>query len=208
MKKLILLAIVLGAGPAHADPDAIEMSPTEVVTPWSVGVAPRIGLAVPTSKLGATAVGGLELDVALPVAEHRLVLALGGSLTRPSHSGDVADPRVPAGSTYTIKETELALALALDYRFAPAGKSLVPWIGVGPLLHLLRTTETTSIAPGDNTAQSTAFGFELAAGLDVKAGPGFLAGDLRYDYSKLDHYLTGTSSAGKVMIDAGYRLVF
>jgi hypothetical protein len=35
---------------------------------WTLGVSPRIGVTIPTSKLGAMIVGGLELDLALPVA--------------------------------------------------------------------------------------------------------------------------------------------
>lgn len=214
MQKLPLVSILLGAATARADtpppapPPATTTATAEVAAPWTIGVEPRVGLIVPTSKLGANAIGGLEVDFALPAADHRLVLALGGTLSQPGHDGSVMDARVPAPTTYTIKQTELAIALDLDFRFVPAGHSTVPWIGVGPLLHMLRTTESTSIAPGDNTAQETAFGVELAGGVDFKAGPGFLGGDARLDYSKLDNYLTGSTNAGKLTISVGYRLVF
>ena len=76
------------------------------------------------------------------------------------------------------------------------------------MLHMLRSTETTSIAPGDNTAQSTEVGLELGGGVDYRLGPGFVAGDVRFAYSGLDHSLTGKTNAGKVTVAAAYRVVF
>ena len=168
----------------------------------------RFGLVVPTSKLGATALGGLELDVATPALDHRFLIGIDASLTRPGHDGSVMDPRLPSTAQYTIKETELVIALLASYRFAPADRKLVPWAGIGPMLHLLRTTETTTIAPGDNTASSMEIGVELGGGVDYRVGPGYLAGDLRVAYSKLDHVLTGSTNAGKLALAVGYRWVF
>jgi hypothetical protein len=63
-------------------------------------------------------------------------------------------------------------------------------------------------APGDNTAVSTEFGVEVGGGVDLKAGPGYVAGDVRVAYTKLDHTITGDTNAGKVAIGLGYRLTF
>jgi hypothetical protein len=38
--------------------------------------------------------------------------------------------------------------------------------------------------------------------------PGFVAGDVRVVYSKLDNLLTGASNAGNIAITMGYRFVF
>ena len=194
MRSLPLLVPILGASTAAAEPP-------------STYVEPRVGAIVSTSKLGPYAVGGLAVDHTV-AAEQRLLVGLDLSLTRPSHDGTVMDPRLPMTGTYTLAETEFAIALLASYRFAGADESLVPWIGAGPMLHLLRSTETTNLAPGDNTAQSTKLGVELAGGADFRVGPGFVAGDLRFAYSKLDHQLTGSTNAGKVMIAIGYRFWF
>jgi len=175
---------------------------------WMIGLAPRVGAVVSTSKLGAMVIGGVQVDVAVAL-EHRLLIGVDFSFTRPSHNGSVMDPRFASASgNYAISESEVVLALLASYRFAGPDKRLVPWAGIGPMIHLLKSTETTSIAPGDNTATSTEPGFELAGGADYKAGPGYLAGDLRFAYSKLDHTITGSTNAGKITLGVGYRFIF
>ena len=76
------------------------------------------------------------------------------------------------------------------------------------MLHFLRSTETTTIAPGDNTAASTELGLELAGGADYRVGPGFLVGDVRFAYTKLDHTITGSTNASKITLAVGFRFVF
>jgi opacity protein-like surface antigen len=220
MRVLVVLfaAVSLLAAPAGAQEPVVEVvpepaAPTALVfeeprRSWSVGVAATVGVTVPTSDLGAMVVGGLELDLALPVLERRLVIALAATLTRPATSGTGTDPRVGGAYEYDLAVTELKLGLDLVYRFFTAERDLVPYLGAGPLLHFLRSTETTTLAPGDNTEQGTALGFEVLGGLDYRLGPGLLLGELRYVYSKLDHLWTGDASAGNVVIAVGYRLVF
>jgi len=176
--------------------------------PWTFAVAPRFGLVAPTSKLGLMVIGGIQVDFATPALDRRLLVGLDGSITRPSHDGAVMDPRIPGPATYSIGETEMAFALLATLRLAGPDKPLVPWIGAGPMLHFLHTTESTSIAPGDNTEHSTELGLELAGGADFRVGPGFLGGDLRAAYSGLDHSLTGDTNAGKLAVSASYRLTF
>lgn len=187
----------LGAG-ARAEP-----------APWTVGVAPRVGVALPTSKLGAYMIGGLQIDYVPSFASHRVMLGLDLSLTRPGYDGTVMDPRIPGGmGTYAVQETEGLVGVTAAYRFASADRGVVPWLGAGPVLHLLRTSETTSLAPGTNTATSTELGVEALGGADVRLGPGFLVGEARYVYSRLAHTLTGSTNAGALSFDLGYRLVF
>lgn len=207
--RSIFLALLVPAS-ALAQPAPDQPAPTTAgaTAPWRIGLAPRVGIVVPTSKLGPMVIGGLELDHVLPVLDHRLVLGLDVSLTRPSHEGVVMDPRLPAPADYTVHETELEVALLASYRLAAPDRALVPWVGVGPMLHFLKTTETTTVAPGENTAVSTELGVELGGGIDFRAGPGFVTGDARLAYSKLDHQLTGSTNAGKLAIAAGYRVVF
>jgi hypothetical protein len=117
------------------------------------------------------------------------------------------DPRVANGvADYTIRQTELVVGLLAAYRLGDG--RLVPRVGGGPILHMLRTNETSSPAPGENTSQQTKFGFELVGGADYRLGTGFLAGDIRFLYSKLDTMLTGDSNAGSLALLVGYRLVW
>jgi len=178
-------------------------------TPWKLAVTPRFGVTIPTSKLGAFVIGGVQIDYVPAVVSHRLMLGLDLSLTRPSYDGTVMDPRIPGGSaTYAIHETEMVVGFTAAYRLLPIDSALVPWLGGGPVLHVLETNETTALAPGENTATSTELGLELFVGADYRVGPGYLVGDLRMVYSKLDHVLTGSTNAGKLAVEAGYRFVF
>jgi hypothetical protein len=194
---------------SHPDPAPPAVSESvSSPAPWTLGIAPRLGLVAPTSKLGLTAIAGVQLDYALPALDHRLLIGVDVSLTRPSHDGSVMDPRLPGTADDTIHETELVIAPLASYRLADARSSLVPWVAAGPMLHLLRSTETTTIAPGDNSAVSSELGVELAGGVDYRVGPGFIAGDVRMAYSKLEHVLTGDTNAGKLAVALAYRLVF
>ena len=197
--------------PSSSDaPAAVTASgPGVAAAPWTIGAAARVGVAIPTSKLGPMVAGGLELDVALPVANRQLVLAFDGTLTRPSHDGSVMDPRVPGGvATYTIHQLEFVIGVMATYRFAPAGRRLVPWLGAGPIVHLLSTRETSSLSPDANTATTTKLGGELGGGVDLRAGPGFVVGEARVVYSGLDNLLAGSANAGNVVVATAYRLVF
>jgi len=102
----------------------------------------------------------------------------------------------------------MVVGATIGYRLFGAGHALVPWGALGPVLHMLRTSESTMVAPGDNSATSTELGLEVAAGVDYRLGPGFLLGAARMIYSNLDHTLTGDTNAGKLGFEAGYRFVF
>jgi opacity protein-like surface antigen len=192
--RLLVLALLLSAGVARAEP-------------WRFAVAPSVGLTVPTSDLNPTVVGGLEVDYALPVLDRKLVLAVDAAISQPSHSGAGEDPRT-GPYTYSIDATELKLSLDVIYRLRGAAERLVQYLGVGGVLHLLQATETTSTAPGENTEQSTEAGFELVGGVDVRLGAGLLLVEARLVYTGLDHTLTGETNAGNVMIGVGYRFTF
>jgi hypothetical protein len=201
---LTLLFALAQPPPAGAQTEVAAAAPE----PWHFAIAPSVGLVVPSSKLGATVVGGLELDLALPVLDHRLVVAVDASITRPTHSGGGSDPRVGGAYTYDLGVTELKVGLDLVFRFLTAQDPIVPYLGAGPILHMLRTTETSDLAPGENSEQSTQVGFEVVGGVDVRLGPGLVLGEARYVYSALDHLWTGDSTAGNLTIGVGYRIVF
>ena len=132
------------ADPTRTATSVSAAATAEPAKAWRLAVEPRLGFIVPTAKLGPMVIGGIQIDY--PVAmDQRLLIGLDVSLTRPSHDGSVMDPRLPAAAQYAIKETELVIALLVSYRFAPHHRSLVPWVGAGPMAHLLRSTETTTI---------------------------------------------------------------
>lgn len=204
----ILSAFLLLLVPATAGAQSNELTADPAAEAWTIGVAPRIGLTVPTSELGAMVVGGLEIDFALPVLGRQLVAALDVTMTRPSADGSVSDPRINGAGDYDIGVTELKIGLDIIYRLFGPARSLVPFVGAGPVLHMLRTTQTTSFAPGENQAQNTELGFELLGGADYRLGPGYLLGEARLVYSDLDHLFTGDTTATNITVSTGYRLVF
>ncbi|MGE5181472.1 MAG: hypothetical protein ACM31C_05400 [Acidobacteriota bacterium] len=207
--SLLLVAASAGTAAAQPAPEGATATSSQPATQWTAGVEPRFGVMLPTSKLRAMVVGGLEVDVALPPANHQLVLGIDLALTRPSYDATAMDPRLPGGSTsYTIHQTEVVAGLTAQYRFTPAGSPLVPFVGAGPILHMLKTNETDIAAPGENTATQTKLGLELVGGLDIQAGPGLVCGELRFLYSGLDTPLAGATNAGYIALAAGYRLVF
>lgn len=199
------------AAPATSPPAAASAdSSAEAKTPgkpWTIGIAPRVGVTIPTSKLGAMAVAGLHVGAAV-AAQGKLVVGIDASWSRPGRDGSVMDPRVPSPATYSIDQTEILVGLSVGYRLGGAERKLVPWIAGGPIVHILHTRETTSIAPGENTAHAVEAGLQVGGGVDYLVGPGFVVGDLRIIYSPLDNVLTGDSNAGNVVVAAGYRLVF
>jgi hypothetical protein len=204
----ITVATILGtASVAVAQPAPSISDQAAEPAGHTVGIAPRVGVTIPTGGLGVMAAVGLEVTIAV-AAQKRLGISIDASWSRPGEEGRVSDSRVPSPAMYTIDQDEVVLALMVGYRLARPEKTLVPWVAGGPLVHLLRTKQTTTIAPGENTASATEPGAQVACGVDMKAGPGFLVGDLRFAYSALDNVLTGDSNAGKLMLAAGYRLAF
>ena len=201
-----LFVLAAAAATAQADPAAPAAAvQASAGKPWSLGVEPRFGFLLPTSKLHAMVVGGVEVDKAFG----RFAVAADLAITRPSYDGSVMDPRLPGGMTaYTLHQTEMVVGLLGFYRILPDTAAFVPRIGAGPVLQLLKSSETTAAAPGENTATQTKLGIEVAGGVDHRLGPGFLAADLRLVYSGLDTMLTGSSNAGSIALALGYRFVF
>jgi hypothetical protein len=170
-------------------------------------VAPRIGFDVPTSDLNPFLVAGLELDLFLPLLDRRLVLALDTSYTRPSHSGVGSDPRIGGEYSHRIDVHQLKVALDVILRFTDDRPGPVPFVGLGPVMHYLRTEQTTSITGYENTEWNLEPGFEALIGLDIPLGPGFLLFDFRYIYTDLNHRFAGDSNAGNTTTAVGYRII-
>lgn len=196
-----------GKAAAGADAgDEVQIGASE--QGWGFGVAPRVGLDIPTSKLGLFVVPAIEFDLFLPVLSRRLVVALDTSFTWPRQDGSGNDPRVGGDYDYDIDVLELKFALDAIFRFFDETHRFVPFAGLGPAMQYLRSKQTTSLDKGENTEHNVEFGFEVLGGVDFKLGPGYVVGDVRFVYTDLDHKLTGDTNAGNVTIAVGYRFVF
>jgi hypothetical protein len=184
-----------------------EVSPADI-RDWLFGIAPRLGLAIPTSKLGPALIAGLEVDLFLPVLERRLVVALDASVTRPEHQGAGTDPRVGGDYEYTLSVLEAKFGVDLIYRFLARERAIVPFVGGGPVLQLISTSERTSFDGGENLERSVELGGEVLGGADLRFGPGAVFAELRFVLTTLRQRLTGDSNGGGLDMAVGYRFVF
>lgn len=176
---------------------------------WMFGLAPRVGLDIPTSKLNPFVVAALEFDVFLPVLDNRLAAALDFSFTYPREDGSGTDERTGGAYDWETKVLELKWSLDAIWRFFPPDRTLIPFAGLGFALQYLRTAQTTSIPrTGENTESNAEPGFEILGGLDWKLGIGYLFGDVRFVFTDLDHRFTGDTNGGNVTICVGYRFAF
>jgi len=176
---------------------------------WMFGIAPRVGLDIPTSELKPFVVAAVEFDVFLPVLDNRLVLALDFSFTYPREDGTGTDERTGGAYDWETKVLQLKWSLDVIWRFFPPDRTLIPFAGVGFALQYLRTVQTTSIPDtGDNTESNAEPGFEVLGGLDWKLGVGYLFGDVRFVFTDLDHHFAGDINGGNVTVCAGYRFTF
>jgi hypothetical protein len=212
----VIVALLLLVAPAAAQADAAdaggEDEPTvELTTPssgWGFGVAPRVGLDIPTSELKPFVVAALELDLFLPVLDRRLLAAFDFSFTYPRTDGEGNDARVGGDYDYDIKVLELKFALDVIFRFFDDTHKIIQFAGLGFALQYLKTTQETSFDSAENTEHNAEPGFEILGGVDFELGPGYVFGDVRFVFTKLDHKFTGDTNAGNVTICAGYRFVF
>jgi hypothetical protein len=186
-----------------------EASPsTEEGKTWNLMVAPRLGVAIPTSRLGPFVSMGVELGYRLPILSGHLVAVGDLAYTRPSRSSTANDARVGGDADFTIKETEIKFGAGAAYRLFDDTHALNPWAGGSLIMQRLKSAETNNLAPGENTSTDVRFGGELAFGADYRIGPGYVLGEARIPLTDLDDLITGNSNAGNVNLSAGYRFVF
>jgi hypothetical protein len=186
-----------------------EASPSaEEGNTWNLSVAPRLGVAIPTSRLSPFVSMGVELGYRLPILSGHLVAVGDLAYTRPSRSSSVNDSRVGGDADFTIKETEIKFGAGAAYRLFDDTHALNPWAGGSLIMQRLKSAESNNLAPGENTSSDTRLGAELAFGADYRIGPGYVLGEARIPLTDLDDLITGNSNAGNVNLSAGYRFVF
>ena len=172
-------------------------------------VGARLGGIVPLDGLSPFASVGVELGVVLPAAHRRLAIVLAVDYTQPTATGTEMDPRVAGGSyAWSLTERELAIMPLLIYR-ATAVKSFTPYAGIGPRILLLESTVGDDGAPAflDTTEVSTKVGVGVPLGVELRAGPGRVTGELLLQYGALDHVATGDSHTGALSLALGYRVL-
>jgi hypothetical protein len=195
-----------GAGPkapAPAQPVAAQAPARRGI---GLSLTPRVGLAVPSSRLAPFVIVGFNVDVALPPLERRFSLALDATCTRPSREGTVRDEAVAGGKIdYRIRVMEIKWALDVMWRFYDSGRRFVAFLGCGPILQLVAARERTSLSGGDSTLRTLAAGGEVTVALEWRLGLGGVLLDVRYAYTHLDADLVGDSNAGNATAALGYR---
>ncbi len=208
--RAVVILLVATATAARAQP----------VAPWTFDIEPRVGVLESKSKLDASLLGGFELGLELP---HDGLLGLEASFTHPHHTGTVIDDDVT--TSYTLEQSQILLAITVNYRFFDSTHRWVPHVGLGPLVQVLLNSETTTAAPGVFTANEVQLGAEAGGGLDVRVGPGWIAANIQFVYSRpmsacaiLPIYiplcsahsapLTGGDDVYNIAITGGYRVPF
>ncbi|HEY3356128.1 MAG TPA: outer membrane beta-barrel protein [Polyangia bacterium] len=166
-----------------------------------------VGALVPTSKYDTGFLGGLRLGYRLPWLAQRLGVAVGLAYLRTGRTVSGTDPRVPDGTwSADVPTDQLVIDLEIFWRFFDASHRLVPYVGAGPALFLLRDTPKTYGA--ENTEDSTQVGFVVQGGADYRLGPGAVFGEVRAQYAGVNRTVPGDHNLGGIGLQVGYRVFF
>lgn len=198
--------------PNHPDPHPhlkvplpkIRIPGAELFVPTAL-VAPKIGVFIPTSRLKAAAIGGVQADWVTPWLEGG-ALSLGFELTwaRPTYKGILSDPQLRAAdTTVNLGASQLGFALLATYRFGDVFAGLSPYAGGGPALFHHRVAST---AFGENALEKESkLGLSLLGGLEMAAGPGAAFFEVQGRLARTSLTMPGFTNLGGFLASAGYR---
>lgn len=170
----------------------------------------KVGGLLSFGGLSPNARVGVEVGYVFPWAKQAFAATVNVDYAAPKSTGtEVGDPRV--GGTYNWHLTEQVLTImpTLYYRITSLGK-VVPYIGVGPRIYLLQSNVTGSVGTSaipETTEQSTAVGFGVPLGAEIKVGPGGVTAEVLFEYGSLNHTATGSSNTGALSLLLGYRFL-
>lgn len=171
----------------------------------------KVGGIAPFDGLSPFVAFGIELGVTLPPLDHRLAIVLEIDYTQPTTTGTETDPRVMGGTyTWKLTEQELAVMPVLLFRMTGmAGRSITPFVGIGPRMLFARSTVRDNGMPtiAETHEQSTRIGVGVPLGAELAAGPGRLIGELLVQYGTLNHVATGDANTGALSLFLGYRML-
>lgn len=179
-----------------------------------VVVGVRAGLGVPSlfNELGLSYDLSLEAGVVLPVLDGRLAVSADVGYSAPGVSGGGSDVRVGAAGgawTYEVTNERLVVSLGPVFRFLPPGSFFVPYVGVLGRAYFVRSTANGTGAGqpfGENVETSTAFGVAGAVGGELRLGPGVALLEVSCGWAGLEQTITGSTTAGVLAAQLGYRL--
>jgi len=204
MKRLAIASVALLASAARGQAASEEAGPS-TPPPRAIMLAPKVGLLVPTSKLGSALWGGAEIGWATPLLDRRLAVALEIGWARPRAEGTVADPQLGAADgSWRLGASQFGILLSAIYRFEGAvSPAVTPYAGGGPALYLHRAAIT---AFAENTLETEAkLGMQLLCGVEYRAGPGAALLEASWRLARVDFTSTGSVQASGFLFSAGYR---
>ncbi len=206
-------------GPAPAPSDNVVVAAPRR-KPFGRGkllVGARVGGAFPevVSNFGPSFLVGLEVGWVLPrlpgIGEG-LAATIDLAYSQPEASATLRDPHVASTYSSSVTQRELSLGLTVLYRVPNVmGGKLTPYLGIGPRLFFLESLGKAQPAGGGGvefSETSTRIGMGLPVGVDYALGPGRLFLEAMFLYAPFNHNTTGSTNAGAITIEAGYRMLF
>ncbi len=164
----------------------------------------------PFSPLGTSYFVEVEAGYLLPYLHRLFAVTATCAFSAPGTDGSGADPRLPGGGySYSITQQQLMFGLNVMAKI-PLGR-VVPYVGVGPRLFLVRTISSGSTSGGaaipESSETSTEAGVGVPVGVDVLLGPGRLFVEMQLLYAATAQRSTGSAALGSLVLGLGYRLV-
>lgn len=208
------------AGTAPAAPATAAAPPTETVTrvaeepdkPKEFLLGARIGAIFPEpfNKLDANFLLDVELAWQLPVLDRKLGLFFDASYSRPTESGTRPDARLAGGTeSYSLYIDDLGFTLGAQV-VLPIKSKLLFIAGVGAKMHLTHSVINANAMGtdlGTNTEDNTRFGVVVRVAGGYRVGPGAIVVEAHFEYTPIDHLITGDNNTGHLSIQAGYLLM-
>ena len=176
-----------------------------------------VGLGWAHGGLGLTPELLAEIGMRVRLGKGALGVHLRGGWQRYSTSGsgslpcadDTVGPCISSEDgnyDWTLVEHAGRVELPLTYRIFNEDRRVTPYLTVAPGLYMLSSRATTYDLT--NTQFSAKFGIYGAAGAQLVLGPGGLFAEAGYQWSGLDHRITGNADVGAIRFAVGYRFAF
>lgn len=184
----------------------------EKLFPLIVGLEVGSSFSQAFSELGTSAAPTLEIGYLLPVLDQHLEIQIQLSYIRPHYISNNTDPRLTQeGYRFRITEEELTTGLGAVYRFFAPKTQLNFYAQLIPHMRWQRSTVQGNSEGSvflQNQERKAEFGVLVGGGVEFTLGPGALAGELNVPYGRYRQTVTGEATAGGVILQVGYHLMF
>jgi len=167
-----------------------------------LGITPKVGIAVPTSKLGTTPYGALQADYQLPYLEGLVRLGIDFDYSQPIYSATSNDPAVGGDYGYRVRQRIFGTTVLALAHLPVAMVDAFGGVGFGTY-YLNAEAKTLGVATTESQWRT---GLELRGGAAYRLGPGEVVGEVVYRYVALRFDSTGDSNVGAISLGVGYRL--